>query len=1206
MMRLQTRNIVFLFLFCTIAAGAGFSLFAQDTKENSEFKLAVNLYNDGMYDLAVQQLKNFIDAYPATANGIEARFYLGLTQMKLKKYDDARFTFQNFALSYTDHPKAPEAWINVGDAFAALHNEIEAAAAYERVKTFFPKSPLVPDALLDAARLYHRAGDRERAQKMLRTILEDYPKSASVYPARMALAELYLDEGEDNLAGQESRHIDESDAPAGIKASALSLLGQLQMHDCLFDDAGNTFRQTISSYPKTTGAATAAFYLGKLLLGNLKFTDAETQFQAVLASDAPDSVKAEAAYHAGEAALGERSFGNAIKYFTQVDSTFSTSPFTDDALYGAGKAAMLKGDYPAAIGSFEKLLAMPSAPAQRKGWIRLAETRALANQYTEAAAAYRSFLSHYPGDPASPVVLLRLGRLFEQKMRDRRKAAGIYSEIFQTYPRSHEAEEAMVSLGQCEESLGEYEGAVETYGLSLAEYPAAGQSFAIKDRIEHLQNHQIRQRDAAQDQLARLLGDMLLEKPRPLLSMRLADVYFFDLKDYRAAIEQYSSAIDKGLDENEFIAAYYNRARACHLLSDVDSTAGPKAITYYEAFIKQFPNDSLTSMAGFNSVLLRMKEQPSEDQSARIAALLSSPIESRFKEHLLFAYCTRSLNVANHVEQCAMIDTLKKEFPGSPYAQEGLRIAGQYYEANGHPDTAAICYTRAIDKTSNGYSRAAILQSLVNLKAHENDFAAAEEYASMLVKEFPFSEECLDAGRRLPSLLLAEGKFVESIAKISPLQDEVTYAIDDNADTLNLQYQLAVAYDKKGDKDNAGTLYRRFLQERRNSDRAAQAYYALGVLARAAGKTDIATAYFRQASAHGGQTGATVEIADLLFENEQYGEAARQYAELAQSNPAGDAKKLYLSRAVIATLRDDKLASAQQLMESFRKDFGQDKDQEAEFTYESGLYYYRQQSYQQANSVFEKEGDYKESRFYPWSLFYRAKILEVTNQPDEAVKRYDQLLQDYPASDAVSHVLLSLGNMHFNAERYDNAIKYYQTIIEKPDLAGDVLPFAMNNLIQAYESTKLYDAALKVTKDFIARFPNDESLPDKKIKIGLLYTKLGYYDQAVVHFQNLINESGSLLEAELRYDIGDALFQKGDYPQAILEFLKVPYLVSRQGKVNWTATSLYMAGQAYEKLSKFPQAMEMYQQIVDRTGIDASFKAAAKKEIARVKTIIKE
>src|SRR3989442_1065203 len=122
-----TRNTVFL-LCCTILF-VSMKAHAQDTKENAELKLAVGLYKDGMLDLALEQFKNFISAYPSTSQGIEARYYLGLTQMKLKKYDDARATFQNFALSYPDEPKSADAWLMAGDAFAALNNPREAGSA---------------------------------------------------------------------------------------------------------------------------------------------------------------------------------------------------------------------------------------------------------------------------------------------------------------------------------------------------------------------------------------------------------------------------------------------------------------------------------------------------------------------------------------------------------------------------------------------------------------------------------------------------------------------------------------------------------------------------------------------------------------------------------------------------------------------------------------------------------------------------------------------------------------------------------------------------------------------------------------------------------------------------------------------------------------------------------------------------------------------
>ena len=141
---------------------------------------------------------------------------------------------------------------------------------------------------------------------------------------------------------------------------------------------------------------------------------------------------------------------------------------------------------------------------------------------------------------------------------------------------------------------------------------------------------------------------------------------------------------------------------------------------------------------------------------------------------------------------------------------------------------------------------------------------------------------------------------------------------------------------------------------------------------------------------------------------------------------------------------------------------------------------------------------------------------------------------------------------------------------------------------------------------YLDKYPNNEDSFDKKIKIGILYEELGYNDQAVLHLQSLLDQAGSDLEGEIRYYIAEANYNKGDYQQAILDFLKVPYLVTKKGKLDWTANSLYMAGQSYEKMGRYDQALTMYQQITERSGIDETFKAAAKKEIDRVKLVVKK
>jgi TolA-binding protein len=1180
---------------------------AQDNKENSEFKLAINLYNDGMLDLALQQIKNFIDAYPATAQGIEARYYLGLTQLKLKRYEDARFTFQNFALSYVDNPKAPEAWLKVGEAFSALHNDIEAAAAYERVKTFFPKSPLVPDALLISARLFYKIGEIERAKKTLRTILDDYPKNSNVYLVRLTLAEIYIDEGQTDLAEQEARHIAESDAPVNAKSGAMLLLGKSQYGECLFDVAENTLRENITKYPNTSGAIRSSLLLGKILIENLKYNEAIQQFQSVVGSDEVDSIKIAAFMGAGFAAMGGKNYAGALKYFEQVINDHQSSTHLPEALYQAGRTMTLSGKHSDAIEYFKRILHAQQNSFTRKALIRMAETASLMKDYQQAAIYYSGFLAQYPSDPGAGQVMLTLGELYENNVHDYRKAISVFRELVQKYPRSSEAVAATEHIGTCDELLGDFVEAVQTYTTLLHDYPAQSGNETLQRHIDFLQIHKVQDRDEGLQKLSRLMGEIILDKPKPQLSLELADIYFHDLKDYRSAAEQYTNAIDKGLGENEFINAYFSRARAFHFLSEIDSSVMDQAITYYEAFVKQFPANTLSNEAAFYSIQLKSRRNGAEDFTARSNDLLSTSLEPRLREQLLYNLATNNITSPDSGTANRYLYRIGSEFPASSLTQKAYMITGDWLIRHGHADSAIVLWRQAIEKSPNGFYSAAILNRLGEIQISVKDYSGVAEILDKLSSQFPYTDEGTKAKNDLPGVLQLAGKYSESIKLLEAAGSEPGNVLSPERDTSTIDLQLAISYDKLLKKDRATQYYLSFLHKNNMGNHASQAFYALGVIAKAEGNTETATSYFKQAALHGGITGATQEIAEILFENEQYDDAAKQYNQLAQSTSNPAEKKPLLRRAVIATLRDDKLAEGQKLSTLYRATFPEDKDADAEFLYETGLYQYRQKNYKSANETFDRlAGDFKDTQFGPWGYYYKAKILEVTNALEDAAKRYDDVLKDFPNSDVIPHVLLSLGNMHFNAERYDQSIKYYQTIIEQPGLAKDVLPFAMNNLIQAYETTKLYDAALKVTKDYIAKFPTDENIVDKKIKVGLLYTKLGYFDQAVVHFQNLINESGSLLEAELRYNIGDAYYNKGAYEQAILEYLKVPYLVSRQGKVNWTATALYMAGQSYEKMSKFNQAIEMYQQIIDRSGIDATFKAAAKKEIERVKTISKQ
>ncbi|MGH2568378.1 MAG: tetratricopeptide repeat protein, partial [Bacteroidota bacterium] len=200
--------------------------FSQDSKENADFKLAVNLYNDKLYDLALEQFQQFINRYPGSQQAVEAKFYLGLTQSKLGLHEDARFTFQNFALSYPDNPNAAEAWWNVAESYAALHNDREAAIAFERIKVFHPRSKLAASGLLRASEYFEAGNDKASAEKMLRALLQEYPGSDVALKARAKLAVLALANSQFETARAEAQRIITATKEPEQKAEAQLLLAK--------------------------------------------------------------------------------------------------------------------------------------------------------------------------------------------------------------------------------------------------------------------------------------------------------------------------------------------------------------------------------------------------------------------------------------------------------------------------------------------------------------------------------------------------------------------------------------------------------------------------------------------------------------------------------------------------------------------------------------------------------------------------------------------------------------------------------------------------------------------------------------------------------------------------------------------------------------------------------------------------------------------
>jgi tol-pal system protein YbgF len=124
---------------------AGLSSVPPGTSPQRMYETSYDDYTAGRFDLAIQGLQGFIQAYPKTPQAGAAQFTIGMSYYNQSKWTEARDAFQKVI---TDYPQAqgttvPDSYYKLGQTFERL-NQIDAAKKmYEAAVQKFPGPPSV-------------------------------------------------------------------------------------------------------------------------------------------------------------------------------------------------------------------------------------------------------------------------------------------------------------------------------------------------------------------------------------------------------------------------------------------------------------------------------------------------------------------------------------------------------------------------------------------------------------------------------------------------------------------------------------------------------------------------------------------------------------------------------------------------------------------------------------------------------------------------------------------------------------------------------------------------------------------------------------------------------------------------------------------------------------------------------------------------------
>jgi len=122
------------------------------------------------------------------------------------------------------------------------------------------------------------------------------------------------------------------------------------------------------------------------------------------------------------------------------------------------------------------------------------------------------------------------------------------------------------------------------------------------------------------------------------------------------------------------------------------------------------------------------------------------------------------------------------------------------------------------------------------------------------------------------------------------------------------------------------------------------------------------------------------------------------------------------------------------------------------------------------------------------------------------VERFNEVIIKFPKTQAGKLALLYQGNIHLRLSEFDDAIKAYESYLEKAGKEKLYRAFAMEGLGYSFEGKRDYEKAINAFQKVI-ELGEGFQLADAYLGLGRCCEKMGKTKEALNHYRNFINVS---------------------------------------------------------------------------------------------------
>jgi TolA-binding protein len=366
----------------------------QKSDEEAVFSIAVQAYQDGLLDLARDQLQTYLTTYPRGTHVAEVSYLLGDYFYRKRDFPRAAQSLQDALQRQLPEALGTDAQYLLGRSY------VETDRYAEAIQTFQPLIAQGPNGRWHEAALYWSGesflsnGDFANAAHYLQRLIEGYP------------------------GGEYLEH-------------ALYSLGYAQQTADAHEEGLRAFQQLLERFPQSQLRSQAEFGVARALTALQRFAEAASYWEHLSKSaSSPERVEEATFWWAESWRRGDRC-DMARPAFETYLRRFPQGNHQVDALDTVAVCAHGAGDFTAEISSLEALLPQLSTDPRRAPLLlRLADVYEQSGQPAQAQARYAQWLLAFPENPRRIEVLIRRG-LISRLQGDYAQAVQDFVEVLQ-------------------------------------------------------------------------------------------------------------------------------------------------------------------------------------------------------------------------------------------------------------------------------------------------------------------------------------------------------------------------------------------------------------------------------------------------------------------------------------------------------------------------------------------------------------------------------------------------------------------------------------------------------------------------------------------------------------------------------------------------------------------------------------------------------